>query len=123
MLPETKKKIHSYLENRYFSIRQENYFSFICHVQAGVPQDSDLSPDLINIITLDIPQTDNTILATYADDTAVILSDNSDSVEASLALQLHLNLIDNWSLKWKIKINADKSILVPFTLNKKTHQP
>lgn len=49
----------------------------------------------------DIPQP--IILATYADDTA-ILSFNSDSVEAYFALQLHLNLIYNWSLKWKIKI-------------------
>lgn len=111
--------ICSYLENRSFSIRQGNYFSSIFHIQAGVPQGSDLSPILFNIYTSDIPQTINTILATYADDTA-ILSVNSDPVEASCALKLHLNLIDNW----KIKINADKSIHVPFTLNKKkTHQP
>ena len=110
--------IHSYLKNRSFSVRQGNYFSSTFHIQAGVPQGSDLSPDLFNIFTSDIPQSDNTILATYADDTA-ILSSSSDPVEASLALQLHLNLIDNWSQKWKIKINADKSIHVPFTLNKK----
>lgn len=88
------------------------------HIQAGVPQGRDLSPDLFNIFTSDIPQTENTILDTYADDTA-ILSSNSDPVEASLALQLHLNLIDNWSQKWNIKIKAEKSINVPFTLNNK----
>jgi hypothetical protein len=106
--------IRSYLENRSFSVRQGNYISSIFQIQAGVPQGYDLFPDLFNIFTSDIPQTDNTILTTYAD--TAILSSNSNPIEASFAPQLHLNQIENWSLKWKIKINA---IHVPFTLNKK----
>lgn len=60
------------------------------------------------IFTSDIPQTQNTNLATYANDTS-ILSANTNSVEAFQALQLHLDLIGNWSTKWRIKINAEKS--------------
>ncbi|VVC46179.1 Reverse transcriptase domain [Cinara cedri] len=59
-----------------------NHFSSIFDIEAGVPQGSDLASDLFNIFTSDIPQTNDTILATYADDTA-ILSSNSDSAEAS----------------------------------------
>jgi len=44
----------------------------------------------------DIPQTLNTNLSTYTDDTA-ILSLNRDSDEASLIFKLHLNLIENSS--------------------------
>jgi hypothetical protein len=48
-------------------------------IHAGVPQGSDLSPDLYNILTADIPSTDNILIATYADDTA-ILSDHSNNI-------------------------------------------
>jgi len=65
----------------------------------------------------DIPKTPNTIMATYADDTA-ILSAGNDPVETVHCLQTHLNLKDKWSSNWKIKINPDKSIYVPFTLKK-----
>lgn len=60
-------------------------------------------------------------MATYFDDTA-ILSAGSDPVETVHCLQTHLNLIDKWSSNWKIKVNPDKSIYVPFTL-KKIHPP
>jgi len=33
-------------------------------------QGSDLSPDLFNVYTADIPKTPNTVIAIYADDTA-----------------------------------------------------
>uniref|UniRef100_A0A2S2PX53 Putative RNA-directed DNA polymerase n=2 Tax=Sipha flava TaxID=143950 RepID=A0A2S2PX53_9HEMI len=110
--------IRSYLENRTFKVRQSNSFSSVFPILAGVPQGSDLSPDLYNIFSSDIPQTNDTIIATYADDTA-ILSSNKNPTVAFNALQNHLDLIDNWSSNWKIKINADKSVHVPFTLNKK----
>jgi len=110
--------IRSFLEHRTFKVRHGNSLSSLFSIQAGVPQGSDLSPDLYNIFTSDIPSTQNTLLATYADDTS-ILSPNNSSEEAFNALQLHLDLIDKWSSDWKIKINADKSVLVSFTLNKK----
>lgn len=110
--------IRSYLENRTFKVRQGNYFSSIFPIRAGVPQGSDLSPDLFNIFSSDIPQTNDTIIATYADDTA-ILSFDRNPIVAFNALQNHLDLIDTWSSNWNIKINAAKSVLVPFTLNKK----
>ncbi|KAL4085191.1 hypothetical protein QTP88_027050 [Uroleucon formosanum] len=110
--------IRSFLEHRTFKVRHGNSLSSLFSIQAGVPQGSDLSPDLYNIFTSDIPSTQNTLLATYADDTS-ILSPNNSSEEAFNALQLHLDLIDKWSTDWKIKINADKSVLVSFTLNKK----
>jgi len=64
--------IKSYLKNRTFMVRQFNYFSSYFCIQAGVPQGSDLSPDLCNIFTADIPNSTNTILATYTDDAAIL---------------------------------------------------
>lgn len=110
--------IHSYLENRTFKVRHGHSFSSIFPILAGVPQGSDLSPDLYNIFTSDFPQTQSTISATYADNTSILSSD-SDSSKAFNALQHHLDLIEEWSSNWKIKINAEKSVHVPFALNKK----
>jgi len=109
--------IQSYLYERTFAVRQGDSISSYFSISAGVPLGSDLSPDLFNIYTSDIPKTANTTIATYADDTA-ILSSNSDPTLSSNYLQNHLNLIKTWATKWKILINPDKSSHVPFTLRK-----
>ncbi|KAL4121449.1 hypothetical protein QTP88_013963 [Uroleucon formosanum] len=87
--------IQSYLCDRTFAVRQGDSISFYFSISAGVPQGSDLSPDLFNIYTSDISKTANTTIATYADDTA-ILSSNSDPILSSNYLQNHLNLINTW---------------------------
>lgn len=112
----------SYLQNRSFIVRQEDSLSSQFQILAGVPQGSDLSPDLYNIYTADIPNSENTLIATYADDTA-ILSSHSDSTTAYQNLQIHLDNISKWSIKWRIKINTDKSFHIPFTLRKAVLPP
>ena len=107
----------SYLQNRSFIFRQGDLLSAQFKIIAGVPQGCDLSPDLYNIYTADIPNSENTLIATYADDTA-ILSSHTDSKTAHQHLQTHLDNISKWSSKWKIKINSNKSFHIPFTLRK-----
>lgn len=86
--------LKSYLEHRKFKVRHGNASSPLFAIEAGVPQGSDLSPDLYNIFTMDIPKTTNT----------------------AHHLQEHLNLIDNWANNWMIRINENKSSQVTFTL-------
>jgi hypothetical protein len=57
------------------------------------------------------------MLATYADDTAVIATDDS-AIIASSMLQRQLDLITIWLKEWKIKVNAEKSHHVTFTLRR-----
>lgn len=52
-----------------------------------------------------------------ADDTA-IFSSNTDPYKASAHLQEHFNLFDPWHTQWSIKVNANKSSHVIFTLRK-----
>jgi hypothetical protein len=66
-----------------------------------------LSPSLYLIHTADLPTTDNTTIATFADDTALLAID-SDPALASQKLQQHLDLLQEWFDKWKIKINQTK---------------
>jgi hypothetical protein len=45
----------SYLQNRSFVIRQENDLLSTHQIYAGVSQGSDLSPDLYNLFTANVP--------------------------------------------------------------------
>lgn len=96
-----------------------SYSPYFC-IKTGVPQSSNLSPNLFNICTAELPITTNTTITTYADDIA-ILCPSSDLDEISNFLQNHLDSIDNWTIKWWIKINPE-SIYVPFTI-KRTYTP
>jgi hypothetical protein len=72
-------------------------------------------------ITADIPTTHNTTIATYADDT-VIMAASEDPPCASLYLQTHLDLLQDWLRTWRIKVNETKSAHITFT-NRKVDCP
>ena len=69
--------------------------------------------------TTDIPTTEDTFIATYADDTA-ILTTSPDLVTGSNKLQERLDTIQNWFHRWRIHVNETKSTHITFT-NKKNH--
>jgi hypothetical protein len=80
-----------------------------------------LGPSLYLIYTADLPTTDDTTIANFADDTALLTID-SDPALASQKLQQHLDLLQEWFDKWKIKINQTKSSQLTFT-TKRTNCP
>jgi hypothetical protein len=106
--------LKSCLTERYFQIRINSDVSNIHNVKSGVPQGSVLGPFLYLLYIADLPTTDNTVLATFADDTA-ILSANLDPLIALADLQRHINLLQRWFQKWRTKINNDKSVQITFT--------
>jgi hypothetical protein len=89
------------------SPRQNKAVSIVSKVfpiKSGVPQGSILGPLFYLLYTSDIPATAETTIGTFADDT-IILSSHEHPETASEQLQHHLNLLDLWAKKWKIKIN------------------
>ena len=114
--------LESYLSDRFFRVSQGQALSNFFPVRAGVPQGSILSPILYMIYTADLPQHPSTVLASFADDKA-ILSTNEDPVTASLHLQEHLDSLQTWFRKWKIKVNPQKSVHITFTLRKNSSPP
>ena len=86
-------------------------------IRAGVPQGSILAPLLYNIYTADIPRAANIMLAIYADDTAVF-SNNQNYRYATIALQRHLNSLNQWYFTWKLKVNHTKSQCTVFKRSK-----
>ncbi|KAL4136298.1 hypothetical protein QTP88_007846 [Uroleucon formosanum] len=114
--------IESFLSRRSFQVRFEDELSTIHPINAGVPQGSILAPTLYNLFTSDIPHSNNTTLATFADDTA-ILSSNKCLQAATNHLQEHLVILQHWFQKWRIKLNENKSTFITFTLGLKNSQP
>lgn len=109
--------LSSYIKNRYFRVKQEDSYSELKKINAGVPQGSVLGPLLYLLYTSDIPQPMEITTATFADDTA-ILAVGRNNVETAERLQKSMIDIEKWTKKWKIQINETKSVHVNFT-NKK----
>jgi hypothetical protein len=114
--------IRSFLKNRQFFVQIGEKKSTLGNIKAGVPQGSVLGPHLYLLFTSDLPQLIGGFSGTFADDTTFLFSDRNATV-ASNALQSHLNAIEAWSNKWKIKINTGKCQHITFTLNRSNCPP
>jgi len=71
---------NSFIPRKPYKVHYGNSFSSLFRIQAGVSQGNNLSPDFFNIFTSDIPQTQNTFLATYDDNTCILFSNSNSTV-------------------------------------------
>jgi len=109
--------LNSYINDRCFQVKIENTLSQYHPVQAGVPQGSVLGPLLYLVFKADIPTTDDTVIATFADHTAILSSDTNPN-RVSDKLQLHLTVLQTWLEQWRVKVNNTKSTQITFTTNR-----
>jgi hypothetical protein len=116
-LPSYFNLFKSYLNDRQFRTAVNGVVSKIFPIKSGVPQGSILGPLFYLLYTSDIPTTAETTIGTLADDT-IILSSHEHPETASEQLQHHLNLLDQWVKKWKIKINESKSTQIMSALKR-----
>jgi hypothetical protein len=72
-------------------------------------------PSIIRSSKLYIQRQAFVILSTFADDTAIFTT-HPDPTLASANLQNHLRTIENWTRKWRLKINETKSSHITLTL-------
>ncbi|GBN31588.1 putative RNA-directed DNA polymerase from transposon X-element [Araneus ventricosus] len=108
------KLLISYLSDRKFKVRVGRSLSTYKNIKAGIAQGSILAPLCYNIFINDIPRTSRTQLYLFADDTA-ILSTARNSTTILNDIQRHLNQLEEWLIKWKIKVNVEKSQAVFFS--------
>ncbi|KAK2583269.1 hypothetical protein KPH14_009279 [Odynerus spinipes] len=108
--------------DRFFQVKLQQTTYDLYPINSVVPQGSVLGPPLYTLYTSDFPKMNNTLIGTFADDTAILTSDQ-DSHEASNKLQQHLNDVESWLKTWRIKINTTKSTHVTFTTRKNTCPP
>lgn len=114
--------LESYLTDRYFRTKQEEAYSDLRHIKAGVPQGSVLGPILYVLYTSDIPPLEQNTIATFADDTAILAVGNTHE-EATEKLQSAVGQISTWTRTWRIKLNEAKSVHVNFTTKKAQNLP
>lgn len=87
-----------------------------------VPQGAVLSPTLYNVFTFDIPKNVNTKLALFADDTAVFTSSPFVNI-ITTNIQNHTDEINEYFIKWKIKLNQQKTQSLFLTKSRKLELP
>lgn len=116
------KILESYLLNRSFQVHYGEGTSDVKPILAGVPQGSVLGPLLYVLYTADLPQLNNTAIATFADDTAITAT-HENYLTATDNLQEALNEFSSWARQWRIKINKSKSKKVDFALRPHVSQP
>ncbi|KAL7299387.1 hypothetical protein TKK_0007954 [Trichogramma kaykai] len=114
--------LKSYLGRRTFQTEIGDSITNLYPCEAVVLQGSVLGPTLYLLFTTDFPVVRNVLIATYADDTAVLTSSGCHN-EASRSLQNHLDKVSEWCDNWRIKINETNSNHITFTLRKSTCQP
>lgn len=111
------KIIKDYLTDRSFFVELNSIRSEKRPISAGVPQGSILGPVLFNIFTSDIPKIVETNLSIFADDTAIYSSNNCIET-TKLNLKKHLEVLEIYYKKWKIKVNPNKTEFILFTKKK-----
>lgn len=93
MLPKQYAQLlTSYISNRLFRIKQEDEYSELREISAGVPQSSVLGPVFYLLFRNDHPRMEGVKVATFADDTA-LLAVGSSPEKANNKLQQASNQI------------------------------
>jgi len=105
--------MESYLTERFFRIKQGDAYFELKEIKAGVPQGSVLSPVLYLLYSSDLPTLENSIVATFAEDTA-ILAVGSSNEESTEKLQTAINQIQN-GRKNGTRSFESKSVHINFT--------
>jgi hypothetical protein len=90
--------IFSFLKNRSFQVCIGGSKSF----------SYDITYTLYNIFTSNVPITGECELATFADDTAIFMSD-IDPVGVCVRLQRQLDTLSDYFKNWKIRVNPTKT--------------
>jgi hypothetical protein len=82
---EYYKILKSYLDEKLFQVKLKEETANLKKMKAGVPQGSLLGPILYLIYTADLPTSEDTNIATFADETAILaLDDQPETATAKL---------------------------------------
>ena len=101
-----KRWIQSFLTGRTQTVMVNNDESAAAPVISGIPQGSVLGPLLFVIYINDLPETVNSNVYLFADDTKIMRK--VDNEEDAKALQSDLNILEAWSKRWLLQFNSDK---------------
>ena len=112
------KTISSFLDNRFATVRLENYIGPKFQLLSGVPQGACLSPSLYSFYTHDLGEPDQGCdYVAYADDITQIVEYRGcgKHKEAAKKTAKSIKKINDFEKKWKIKTNTNKFKVLPMS--------
>merc|ERR1712002_1233144 len=112
------KTISSFLDNRFATVRLENYVGPKFQLLSGVPQGACLSPSLYSFYTHDLGEPDQGCdYVAYADDITQIVEYRGVGKypEAAKKTAKSIKKINDFEKKWKIKTNTNKFKVLPMS--------
>ena len=112
--------ISDFLSNRKQRVVMGDTFSEWINVTSGVPQGSVLGPLLFVIYINDMPSLTTHLCKLFADDSKLIgiIKNSQDKI----ILQNDLDILNEWSLKWKLYFNVNKCKVMEIYTNKLSSQ-
>lgn len=100
--------IISYLTDRKYCVKLDNYKSKLYNIQKGVPQGSILGPILYSIYVCDFNKAINQYIVQYADDTTIVVNFNSKKELSEKVTKLYKDVIDYLD-EHNLTLNTDKT--------------
>jgi len=116
------KTISSFLSNRSFCVRIEDQLFSSRAILASVPQGSCLAPTLYLIYTNYISVLARASIALFTDDTMFYTSNYNPNF-ARIQLERQRRAASDWFEKWRLRINATKTIAILFSRKQTKHLP
>ena len=113
--------IRNFLTNRKQRVVLRGTCSDWSSVISGVPQGTILGPILFIIYINDISSNITSTVKIYADDTKIYRTVNEP--EDTSALQLDLNRLSDWAIKWQLCFNPEKCEVMRVTHNRDRTKP
>ena len=122
--------IESFLRNRQAQVRLHGTTSSSRKLHQGVPQGCVLSPLLFlffidnlaqRLISADPARASKLVFSIFADDVTILARSRSIE-EATREAQWAVNIVKDWSRKWKLELNASKSEVCYFSSSTKTEE-
>ena len=108
---EALRWLESYLTERKQAVWIDHSMSEFLSCEIGVPQGSNLGPLLFLIFYNDLPDYLSCDVEAYADDTTISVA--GDTVEEiGRKLTINCQVVSQWMLRNKLKLNADKTHLM-----------
>ena len=103
--------VESYLTGRFQAVWIDHALSDFLPCKVGVPQGSNLGPLFFLIFFNDLPHSLTCAVDAYADDTTLTVAGKSVE-EIGTKMTENCDLVSNWMMSNKLKLNADKTHLM-----------